>query len=160
MCLSQVHSQRPRNETVRKMPVEYIRRRLSSHSNLMSDSPTPEETKAAAARKQQLAAMGPQQPQEALRCALEASLQCTRRIDFFDAQLARLEKGEAAAAAISDNDPLTHGYSCLHGCAIDAVERPPSPTGDANAEVERSPSPSENTDFMQRDYASPNSVEY
>ncbi len=138
------------------MPVEYIRQRLYSHSNLMSDSHTPQETKAAAAtRKRHLAAMDPEQLEEALKCAEERSSQNRRRINEIDQELVRLEEDGAAAAAISDNDPLTYNYSCLVGCPIDQVNRSPSPTEDANAEVERSPSTSENNYFMQRDYASP-----
>jgi hypothetical protein len=117
----------------------------------MSDSQTHEEANAAdATRKRQIAAMDLEQAEAALKCAEERSSQNTRRMNEIDQELALLKEQGAAATAISDNDPLTHNYSCLHGCPIDQVNRSPSPTEDANAEVERSPSPSENTIFMQR----------
>jgi hypothetical protein len=109
------------------MPVEYIRQRLYSHSNLMSDSQTHEEANAAdATMKRQIAAMDPEQAEAALKCAEERSSQNTRRMNEIDQEIALLMQQGAAAAAISDK-----------------------------AKVGRSPSPSENNRFMQRDYASP-----
>jgi hypothetical protein len=95
----------------------------------MSDSQTHEEANAADATwKQQLAAMDPEQLDEALKCREEAHLQNKRAMKVIDAKIARLEEQKAAAAAA-------------------AISK--------KAKVERSPSPSENNRFMQRDYASP-----